>query len=42
MPQKVPVDGFKWKKNMFKFNKDFIKNYNKDSGKGCILYFSRS
>ena len=27
MSQKLPVDGFKWKKNMLKFNEDFIKNY---------------
>ena len=36
MPQKLPVDGFKWKKNMFKFNEDFIKNYDEDSDKGYI------
>ena len=23
--QKLPVDGFKWKKNMLKFNEDFTK-----------------
>ena len=27
MSQKLPVDGFKWKKNTSKFNEDFIKNY---------------
>ena len=27
MSQKLHVDGFKWKKNMSKFNEDFIKNY---------------
>ena len=27
MPEKLPVDGLKWKKYMFKFNEDFIKNY---------------
>ena len=26
MTQKSPVDGIKWKKNMLKFNEDFIKN----------------
>ena len=31
MSQKLPVDGFKWEKNMLKFNEDFIKNYDKDS-----------
>ena len=37
MSQKLPVDGFKWKKDMLKFNEDFIKNYDKDSDKGYIL-----
>ena len=37
MSQKFPVDGFKWKKNMLKFNEDFIKNYDKDSDKGYIF-----
>ena len=35
--QKSHVDGFKWKKNMSKFNKDFIENYDEDSDKGYIL-----
>ena len=26
MSQKLPVDGFKWKKNILKFNEEFIKN----------------
>ena len=33
MSQKLSVDGFKWKKNISKFNEDFIKNYDKDSDK---------
>ena len=37
MSQKLPVDGFKWKKHMLKFNEDFIKNYDEDSDKGYIL-----
>ena len=37
MSQKLPVDCFKWKENMLKFNKGFIKNYDKDSDKGCIF-----
>ena len=37
MSQKLPVDVFKWKQNMLKFNKDFIKNYDEDSNKGYIL-----
>ena len=27
MSQKLPVDGFKWKENISKFNEDFVKNY---------------
>ena len=37
MSQKLSVDGFKWKKNMLKSNKDFTKNYDKDGDKGYIL-----
>ena len=37
MSQKLPVDGFKWKKNMLEFNEEFIKNYDEDSDKGYIL-----
>ena len=37
MSQKLPVDGFKWKKNMLKFNEDFMKNYDEDIDKGYIF-----
>ena len=37
MSQKVPVGGFKWNKNILKFNEDFIKHYDEDSDKGYIL-----
>ena len=37
MSQKLPVDGFKWKNNILKFNKDFIKSYDEDSDKGYIF-----
>ena len=37
MSQKLPVDGFKWKKYMLKFNEDFIKNYDEDSDKGYFF-----
>ena len=37
MSQKLPIDGFKWEKNMFKFNEDFIKNYDEISDKGYIF-----
>ena len=30
MSQKLPVDGFKWKKKS-KFNEDFVKNYDEES-----------
>ena len=33
MSQKFSVDSFEWKKRLLKFNKDFIKNYDEDSGK---------
>ena len=35
--QKLPVDGFKWKKHMLKFNEEFIKNYDEENHKGYIL-----
>ena len=34
MSQPLPVDGFKWVKNVSKIDKDFIKNYDEDSDKG--------
>ena len=37
MFQKLPADGFKWKKNISKFNEDFTKDYDEDSDKGYIL-----
>ena len=37
MSQKLPVYGFKWTKNMLKFDGYFIKNYDEDSDKGYIL-----
>ena len=37
MSQKLPVSGFKWEKDMSKFTKEFIKNYDGDSNKGYIL-----
>ena len=37
MSQKLSVGGFKWKKIMSTFTKDFIKNYDEDSDKGYIL-----
>ena len=37
MSQELPVNGFKWEKNMLKFNEDFIKNHDEDGDKGYIL-----
>ena len=37
MSQKLPVNGFKWKKNISRFNEKFIKIYDEDSDKGYIL-----
>ena len=39
MPQKLPVDGFKWVKenDLLKFDEKFIKSYNGNSDKGYIL-----
>ena len=37
MSQKLPVNGFKWKKNVSKFDGYFIKNYNENSNKGYSL-----
>ena len=37
MSQKLPVDGFKWVKDLSKFNESFIKNYDENSDKGYIL-----
>ena len=37
MSQKLLVDGFKWVKDLSKFNESFIKNYDEKSDKGYIL-----
>ena len=37
MLQRLPVKGFKWKKNVSKFDEDFTKTYDEDSAKGYIL-----
>ena len=37
MSQKLPVDGFKWIKDLSKFNESFIKNYDENSNKGYFL-----
>ena len=37
MFRKLPINSFKWKKNVSKFDEDFIKNHDKDSNKRYIL-----
>ena len=37
MSQKLPVNGFKWVKNLSKFNEDFIKRYDEDNNTGYFL-----
>ena len=37
MSQKLPVNGFKWIKNVSRSDENFIKNYNEDSNKGWIF-----
>ena len=37
MSQKLPVDVFKWKNSISKFNGGVIKHYDEESGEGYIL-----
>ena len=37
MSQKLPVDGFEWKKYGFRFDEEFIENCDEGSDKGCII-----
>ena len=37
MSQKLPVNGFKWVKNLSTFNEIFIKNFDENSDKGYFL-----
>ena len=37
MPQKLPVNGFKWVEDTSRINEEFIKNYNKNNNKRYIL-----
>ena len=37
MSQTLPVNGFKWVKNLSKFNEDFIKEYDENSDAGYFL-----
>ena len=37
MSQELPVNNFKWIEEAFQFNKDFIKNCNKESDEGYFL-----
>ena len=37
MPQKLPVNGFKWVKNIPEFDKSFIKSYKEENDKDISL-----
>ena len=37
MFQKLPVNVFEWVNKLSKFNKDFIRNYDENSGKVCFI-----
>ena len=37
MSQKLPLGGFKWIKELLKFNENFIKGYNENSNEGYFL-----
>ena len=37
MSQKLPVNDFKWVKNLSQFNESFIRNYNENSDTGYFL-----
>ena len=37
MSQKWPVIGFEWRKDLFRFEEEFIQNFDEDSNKGYIL-----
>ena len=37
MSKKLPVNGFKWENDLSRFNENFIKNYNENSGVGYFL-----
>ena len=41
MFQKLPVNGFRWGKNVSKFEEEFIKNYDEDSNKGYIAEYPK-
>ena len=37
MSQKLPINGFKWTKNLSKFDEDFIKKYDENSNTGYFF-----
>ena len=37
MPQKLPVNGFKWIEDTSDINEEFVKNYDENNDKGYIL-----
>ena len=37
MSQRLPVNSFEWMEQISKFDESFIKNYDENNDKGCIL-----
>ena len=37
MPQKLPLNGFRWENDLSRFNERFIKNYDENSNIGYFL-----
>ena len=37
MSKKLPVNNFEWIEGTYKFNEDFIRNYNEESNEGYFL-----
>ena len=40
MSQKLSVDGFKWRKDKFRFGEEFMQIYEEESDKRCMLISS--
>ena len=37
MLKKLPVDGFKWRKDKVRFYEEFIQDFDEDSDRGYVL-----
>ena len=40
MSPELRLNKFEWIEDTFKFNEDFIKNYNEERDEGCFLVFA--